>query len=81
MARLLKILVIIGLAVPSTVVAPSVVKETMVEETSGAEFCGGCHTMTPMVASYRADVHDGAGRQGVQAKCNQWHVPAGNAFV
>jgi len=27
----------------------------MVEETSGVEFCGGCHTMAPMVASYRAD--------------------------
>ncbi len=47
----------------------------MVQGTSGAEFCGRCHTMAPMVASYRQDIHGGAGNSGVQAKCTQCHVP------
>ena len=31
--------------------------------------------MTPMVSSYRQDVHGGAGDTGVQAKCSQCHIP------
>jgi len=50
----------------------------MVQGTSGEEFCGGCHTMTPMVKSYRQDVHGGARDSGVQAKCTQCHIPHNN---
>ena len=55
-----------------------IVTESMVQGTSGEAFCGGCHTMTPMVDSYREDVHGGAGNQGVQAKCTQCHIPHNN---
>lgn len=57
------------------------VTETMVQGTSGEKFCGSCHTMTPMVAAYRQDVHGGDGPQGVQAKCTQCHIPADNVFI
>lgn len=36
--------------------------------------------MTPMVESYRRDVHGGAGPRGVQAKCTACHVPHNNAI-
>ncbi len=65
---------------PTLVVASWVITDTIVHETSGAEFCGSCHTMTPMVDSYREDVHGGAGPRGVQAKCTQCHIPHDNAI-
>ena len=34
--------------------------------------------MTPMVMSYRRDVHGGAGDRGVQAKCTGCHIPHNN---
>lgn len=68
----------VGLAalilVPITVLAAWVVTDTIFHDTSGAEFCGSCHTMAPMVASYREDVHGGAGDRGVQAKCVDCHL-------
>jgi cytochrome c-type protein NapC len=35
--------------------------------------------MTPIVVSYRQDIHGGAGERGVQAKCTQCHIPHDNA--
>lgn len=69
------------MAVPLFVFVSWVVTETMVEQTAGVEFCGTCHTMQPMVAAYLKDVHGGGGPEGVQAKCNDCHVPHENAFV
>ena len=63
---------------PTIVLASWVVTESIVQGTSGEEFCGGCHTMTPMIASYREDIHGGAGDSGVQAKCTACHIPHNN---
>jgi len=64
--------------VPTLVFASWVFTEMMVEQTAGESFCGGCHTMGPMVAAYRADTHGGAGEQGVKAKCTHCHIPHDN---
>jgi len=71
----------IAIAVPLIVLASWIVTETMVQGTAGEEFCGSCHTMTPMVAAYRGDVHGGAHPQGVRAKCTQCHIPDDNVIV
>ena len=55
------------------------VTDTVMTSTSDVEFCGSCHTMTPLVASYREDVHGGAGAEGVRAKCTQCHLPHDNS--
>lgn len=49
-----------------------------VKKTSGAEFCGSCHSMEFVTKSYRKDVHGGAGRQGVVVECASCHLPHGN---
>ena len=64
--------------VPALVFASWVFTEMMVEQTAGESFCGGCHPMGPMVAAYRADIHGGAGEQGVKAKCTHCHIPHDN---
>jgi cytochrome c-type protein NapC len=63
---------------PTIVLASWIITESMVQGTSGEEFCGGCHTMTPMVDSYRLDIHGGAGDHGVKAKCTECHIPHNN---
>ena len=79
--KTIKYAAIVLIAVPAVVLASWVVTETMVQQTAGEEFCGSCHTMAPMVASYNADVHGGNHPQGVQAKCTQCHIPADNVVV
>jgi len=74
------VLIALAVLVPATVLASWMVTETLVEGTSGVAFCGACHTMDPMVTSFRKDVHGGAGGQGVQAKCSQCHIPHDNLF-
>ena len=74
----LKIGAAVLVLVPTLVFASWVITETMVEQTGGEPFCGSCHTMSPMVAAYRGDVHGGAGEQGVKAKCTQCHIPHDN---
>ncbi len=76
--RTIKFLAIVLVAIPALVLASWLVTETMVEQTSDVEFCGSCHTMAPMVAAYRADIHGGGHPQGVRAKCTQCHIPADN---
>ena len=36
--------------------------------------------MAPMVASYREDLHGGAGKRGIQARCIQCHAAHQNSF-
>lgn len=80
LGRTIKFLAIVLVAIPALVLASWLVTETMVEQTSDVEFCGSCHTMAPMVAAYRADIHGGSHPQGVRAKCTQCHIPADNVF-
>lgn len=76
--RTIKIGIATIVLVPTIVLASWVITESMIQETSGEEFCGSCHTMTPMVVSYRRDIHGGAGDRGVQAKCTGCHIPHNN---
>ena len=49
--------------------------ELMFHATDGAEFCGNCHVMSPMVDSYLEDVHGGKNVSGFRAICLQCHLP------
>jgi len=80
-SRKIKYLAVIVLAIPAIALASWVAIETMVERTADEKFCGSCHTMAPMVAAYRADVHGGSHPQGVRAKCTQCHIPDDNVVV
>ena len=44
-------------------------------ETGDAKFCGSCHVMSTMVASYEADVHGGMNKNGIVVKCADCHIP------
>ena len=46
-----------------------------VHHTSSDKFCVKCHTMEPLVESYKADVHGGNNPEGVKAKCVECHLP------
>jgi cytochrome c-type protein NapC len=46
-----------------------------VKHTSDVNFCGACHSMKPMAAAYRNDVHGGYGDSGVMATCADCHLP------
>lgn len=55
--------------------------ETGIEVTSRAEFCGVCHVMEPMVASYQASLHGGNNPRGVTSACTDCHVSHENVFA
>lgn len=69
------ILVVLLLVLPAVMAAAWIGTETMVERTSGAEFCSRCHTMTPFAKSHSEDVHGGDNRGGVVAQCTDCHLP------
>lgn len=50
------------------------------KKTSGPEFCGSCHSMRPMLASFLADTHGGNNAMGMQAQCADCHLPQDNYF-
>lgn len=46
------------------------------EVTASDSFCGtACHFMRPMYEAYLGDVHGGANKDGVKAKCVDCHLP------
>jgi cytochrome c-type protein NapC len=51
------------------------ISSIMIHSTSSKQFCGVCHTMKPMVEAYKMDVHGGAGKKGIEAKCVDCHLP------
>lgn len=57
------------------------VLETGIEVTSRADFCGVCHSMEPMVASYKASTHGGNNPRGIMAACTDCHVSHENVFA
>ena len=54
------------------------ITESAFEATGGEDFCGGCHTMTPMVVSFTQDVHGGNNASGFKGKCVDCHLPHNN---
>ncbi len=57
------------------------VLETGVEITSHADFCVVCHSMEPMVASYKASTHGGNNPRGIMTPCTDCHVSHENIFT
>ena len=55
--------------------------ETGIEVTSRATFCGSCHSMEPMVNSYRDNSHGGDNPRGITAACTDCHVSHENLMV
>ena len=73
--RLLMILIAIAVVVPAVMATGWIATETLVEETSDAEFCTSCHTMEPFASAHEQDVHGGNNPGGVVAHCTDCHLP------
>lgn len=67
---------LIGLAVPVFWAGT----HSAIEATSDHEFCGSCHSMEPMVASFLQDTHGGRNPAGIQAVCTDCHLPHTGPF-
>lgn len=46
-----------------------------VHNTATYKTCSICHTMDPMIESYKADIHGGKNQKGLQADCVTCHLP------
>lgn len=57
-----------------------VATEEVFHATDGAQFCGTCHVMAPMIAAYEQDVHGGMNANGVKASCLACHLPHDSAW-
>lgn len=70
---------IIGLGLVGVFFAASWVgMEVMIKQTGDEAFCASCHTMEPMAAAWRDDVHGGKNVWGIQAECVDCHLPHDN---
>ena len=54
--------------------------ETGIEISSRATFCNVCHSMVPMVDSYRDNSHGGNNPRGITAACTDCHVTHESLF-
>lgn len=68
------------IVIPLLLSAGWVIAQYVIARTSGVEFCASCHSMEPMAASYRLDVHGGRSIHGVQAACSDCHLPQGDSL-
>lgn len=78
--RILLIFVLLVIGVPIVMAAAWIGTETMIERTSGAEFCTRCHTMEPFAEAHAQDVHGGDNAGGVVAVCTDCHLPHDSAL-
>lgn len=79
--KAIKTLIPIAVIAPIVVIGSWAATQFMIEETAGEEFCTSCHTMVPIGATYRADLHGGANNVGFAAKCVDCHVPHDNPLA
>jgi len=77
--RILLILILALIVAPAVMAAAWIGTETVIERTSGAEFCARCHTMEPFAQSHEKDVHGGDNPGGVVAACTDCHLPHDSA--
>ncbi|NBC13019.1 MAG: 7-cyano-7-deazaguanine reductase [Gammaproteobacteria bacterium] len=77
--RLLLVLVLLLLVVPAAIAAAWMGTETMIEQTSDAEFCTTCHTMEPLAIAHTRSKHGGDNPAGLVAECTDCHLPHDNA--
>jgi len=50
----------------------------VIHSMSSNEFCASCHTMQPMVETFKQSVHGGNNSQGFVAECVDCHLPKSN---
>ncbi len=60
--------IVVGLAI-------SLLTISAIEKTAGVNFCQSCHSMKPMVDSYKHSVHGGFSHSNVVAQCVDCHLP------
>jgi cytochrome c-type protein NapC len=73
---------LVGIAALLVLVVISwMVLETGIEISSRSDFCNVCHSMEPMVASYKASIHGGNNPRGIMAACTDCHVSHENVFA
>jgi cytochrome c-type protein NapC len=65
--------------VPAAIAAAWMGTETMIEQTSDAEFSTTCHTMEPMAIAHTRSKHGGDNPAGLVAECTDCHLPHDNA--
>lgn len=53
--------------------------DTGMQATGDYEFCTSCHSMAPIAAAYREDLHGGDNPAGWRAACTDCHLPHSNA--
>lgn len=70
----IKALCILALLGVGTLAGWAVTDKTL-HLTSGQEFCGSCHSMKPMQASFLRDPHGGRSTTGIRAECTDCHLP------
>lgn len=78
MKLLLVFILLLGTIPPALVTASWLFTESLIQHTSEADFCAGCHSMQPMAAAYRDSLHGGNNPHGVQAVCVDCHLPHDN---
>ncbi len=54
--------------------------DTIIHATGDDEFCSSCHSIAPMGAAYREDIHGGNNPAGWRATCSQCHIPQDNSL-
>lgn len=78
---LLAVLLVLVLVLPLLTSLGWMLGEYVIARTTGVEFCASCHSMEPMAAAYRADVHGGHSVHGVRAACSDCHLPRDSSFA
>lgn len=73
--EIMKKIIIVGIII-GMVLSLGVYKGT--KETSTDKFCSICHSMSPMVETYSADIHGGNSASGIKTKCVSCHLPHEN---
>lgn len=82
--NMIKRLLIIAILLAALGIAVPViwgVTQIGIKQTSDYTFCGGCHSMQPMVTSYLQDTHGGENPAGIRATCSDCHLPHDDPFT
>ncbi len=80
--RFQKFVVLLAIAFVAGFILPFLswwVGEESFTATSNAQFCVGCHSMEPFVASNADAAHGGNNEYGIKASCTDCHLPHNNS--
>ncbi|KEA64801.1 Cytochrome c nitrite reductase, small subunit NrfH [Marinobacterium lacunae] len=74
MKRTLKLILVVAVLGVGSLLAWAAT-DTALHITSDAQFCGSCHSMKPMQASFLQSSHGGLSSTGTRALCTDCHLP------